>query len=95
MDSNELSLTNRLEALIAKAVKDTLADRSLAGITRPRDFPSHWGMSKSSVYRRMKFDPDFPKPIELNDGGGIGFWTAEVAEYFHNRPRIDRYQGAA
>ncbi len=43
----------------------------------------------------MKLDPNFPKPVEIDDGGGIGFWTSELVEYFRNKPRVDRYSGAA
>lgn len=94
MNTIDNHLTDDLEALITSALKDTLSDPCLAGISRPRDFPSRWGMSKSSVYRRMVNDPDFPKPIQIDDGGGIGFWSAEVAEYFRNKPRINRYKAA-
>jgi len=76
---------------VKEAVTEALSGK--AGTTkliyRPDDLPE----SRATTNRRMKSDPDFPKPIELNDGGGIGFWGSEIEEYYRKKPRIDRYTG--
>lgn len=57
------------------------------------------GLSRSTISRRIKSDPTFPKPVRLSDsdarGAPIGFVLSEVLAW--NRARISKrdQQGAA
>lgn len=41
-------------------------------------------LSRSTIYRRRRDDPDFPTPIDLG-GGQVGFFADELEAYFSKR----------
>ncbi|WP_434703118.1 AlpA family phage regulatory protein [Pseudomonas sp. Z1-12] len=47
------------------------------------------GLASSTIYRRIKDDPSFPKPVPLSNSGSrgspVGFVLAEVQEWVRLR----------
>jgi prophage regulatory protein len=41
------------------------------------------GVSRSEIYRRIKSEPHFPKPVKILGGGtkAVGFVESELVEY--------------
>jgi prophage regulatory protein len=46
------------------------------------------GLSRSTIYRRIAEDSDFPKPVRLGPGA-VGWLSSEIAAWIESR-RVDR-----
>ena len=67
---------------------NTRFDESLIIIRMP-ELESITGLARPTIYKRLKDDPSFPRPVPLSDsksrGAPIGFVLAEVQEWVRNR----------
>ena len=45
------------------------------------------GMGKSTVWKTLKEDPEFPRPVRLGKRS-VGIWRSELFRWLRNRPRI-------
>jgi predicted DNA-binding transcriptional regulator AlpA len=43
------------------------------------------GLSKSTIRRLTKTDPDFPRPFRLKEGGHLQWPTVEVLQFLERR----------
>lgn len=55
---------------------DRTGDRLMAGI----EFRRMTGIHKSTMQRRMKLDPKFPKPVRMKQNR-LSFWESEIYNY--------------
>ena len=67
---------------------NTRFDESLIIIRMP-ELETITGLARPTIYKRLKDDPSFPRPVPLSDsksrGAPIGFVLAEVQEWVRNR----------
>lgn len=60
-----------------------------ATIIRMPDLEAITGLARPTIYKRLKDDPSFPRPVPLSDsksrGAPIGFVLAEVQEWVRKR----------
>lgn len=67
---------------------NTRFDESLIIIRMP-ELESITGLARPTIYKRLKDDPTFPRPVPLSDsksrGAPIGFVLSEAQEWVRNR----------
>ena len=58
-------------------------------IIRMPDLAAITGLARPTIYKRLKDDPTFPRPVQLSDskarGAPVGFVLAEVQEWVRKR----------
>ena len=64
--------------------KTDLENKLRPRLIRLRELMERTALSRSEVYRRLKLDPEFPKPIPLGKRN-IAFIEAEVDRYLEER----------
>ena len=61
-------------------------------VIRLREVIAMTSVRRSTIYKKLKTDPSFPRPISLSDskarGAPIGFLFHEVQEWIDNRINI-------
>ncbi|MFV3384646.1 helix-turn-helix transcriptional regulator [Pseudomonas sp. NY15364] len=66
-------------------------------LVRMPDLLAMTGLQRATVYKRIKDDPTFPRPVPLSDsaarGAPVGFVLAEVQAWV--RARIEAREAAA
>lgn len=47
------------------------------------------GFSRTTLYRRIRYDDDFPKPISISEtNNSLGFIESEIYDWIMSRPRV-------
>lgn len=58
-------------------------------IIRMPDLAAITGLARPTIYKRLKDDPTFPRPVQLSDsksrGAPVGFVLSEVQEWVRKR----------
>ncbi len=62
-------------------------------ILRPRAVINKIGLSRTTLWRKVRRG-EFPQPIQLTEGGAIGFYESEIEEWLDSRSRCN-YAGPA
>jgi prophage regulatory protein len=60
-------------------------------ISRPRQAADKLGIGLSTLWYKIKTDPEFPKPLKLSEGV-TGFVDSELDAYIESRVAISRGQ---
>ena len=62
-------------------------------ILRLPEVTARTGLSRSSIYLRIKNDSQFPKPVSLG-ARAVGFYSSEVQNWIDSRARSQVNRGA-
>lgn len=68
-------------------MSDTTTTPVVRGIVTKKNLPAEYGITGQTAWRLEKTDPNFPRRVELTDGGRVGWWRHELDAYFMARPR--------
>ncbi|WP_243430790.1 AlpA family phage regulatory protein [Pseudomonas sp. 51_B] len=65
-------------------------------IIRMRDVEAITGLGRNSIYKRLKSDSSFPRPVKLSDstsrGAPVGWVLAEVQDWVEGRAALREKQ---
>lgn len=82
-------MNNILPIKAASCVTNVLQFDPAATIIRMPDLEAITGLARPTIYKRLKDDSSFPRPVPLSDsksrGAPIGFVLAEVQEWVRKR----------
>lgn len=72
--------------------QDSYPDITHRGIVTKTRLPEEYGITGQTAWRLEKEDPDFPRRVQLTDGGRSGYWRHELDLYFMGRPRTKAHR---
>lgn len=80
---------NRTQPIQATSRAAALQFDPSTTIIRMPDLAAITGLARPTIYKRLKDDPTFPRPVQLSDskarGSPVGFVLAEVQEWVRKR----------